>query len=274
MLRGEDGKSGRRSLCRDMLLFFVLGVLSLAGRANSPRPPWMDARYIERSFYDIALQAEYRREEVPPVVKRWAGPLRVWMHSGAGNAAEQAALLRKHLGHLADITRLRVEFVNRARDANVRVFFAADRELGALARQEMPSTAERVLDKSVCIGSIRYNRHAEITGATVLIPVQRAQAQGKLSACVVEEVTQMLGLINDSDRVRHTVFSDVTDDDQLTPLDYLLIRLLYSPYLRNGMTAREAAPLVRHQLRVWQMNGEFYRAERAAGSLGLRLAGR
>ena len=105
----------------------------------------------------------------------------------------------------------------------------------------------------------------------MLIPVARAQARGKLAACIVEEVTQMLGLINDSDTVRHTVFSD---DDQLTALDYLLIKLLYSPYLRSGMNAREVAPLVRHQLELWEMSGELRRAGHLAGSLDLRVAGR
>ncbi len=108
----------------------------------------------------------------------------------------------------------------------------------------------------------------------MLIPVARAQARGKLAACIVEEVTQMLGLINDSDTVRHTVFSDVSDDDQLTALDYLLIKLLYSPYLRSGMNAREVAPLVRHQLELWEMSGELRRAGHLAGSLDLRVAGR
>ena len=55
--------------------------------------------------------------------QRWAGLLRVWMHSGAGNAVEQRDLLQKHLRHLAGITRLPLQFVDRARDANVRVFF-------------------------------------------------------------------------------------------------------------------------------------------------------
>ncbi len=257
-----------------ILLPVVLCLASLAALANSSRQPWLDTHYIERSFYDIALQREYRTEHVLPVVKRWVGLLRVWMHSGAGNAVEQRDLLQKHLRHLAGITRLPLQFVDRARDANVRVFFASKQELKTIAMREMSATAPQIPGDSVCIGSIRFNRRSEITGGTVLIPVARAQARGKLAACIVEEVTQMLGLINDSDTVRHTVFSDVSDDDQLTALDYLLIKLLYSPYLRSDMNAREVAPLVRHQLELWEMSGELRRAGHLAGSLDLRVAGR
>lgn len=81
----------------------------------------------------------------------------------------------------------------------------------------------------------------------------------------------MPGLINDSRTVKHTVFSDLTEAEQLTGLDYLLIKLLYSPYLRSGMDARQAAPLVRHQLELWELTGEIQRASRMALE-GLRLA--
>ena len=83
----------------------------------------------------------------------------------------------------------------------------------------------------------------------------------------------MLGLINDSRTVKHTVFSDLTDNEELTGLDYLLIKLLYSPYLRSGMNAREAAPLIRHQLELWELTGEIRRADWLADT-NLRLAGR
>ena len=65
------------------------------------------------------------------------------MHSGAGNAVEQRDLLQKHLRHLAGITRLPLQFVDRARDANVRVFFASKQELKTIAMREMSATARR-----------------------------------------------------------------------------------------------------------------------------------
>ena len=256
------------------LLFASLLLASTSLFAHPQGAPWLDKLYIERSFYDIALQAEYPFERIPPVVKRWARPLRVWVYSGAGNAKQQQALLESHMHRLGRLTGLPVQFVERRRDANVNVFFAADDELQALTTREMSATAYRELKNSVCLGTIRFNRRSEITHGTVLIPVQRAQALGKLDACIVEEVTQMLGLINDSRTVQHTVFSDLTDDDELTALDYLLIKLLYSPYLRSGMNVREAAPLVRHQLDIWELTGEIREADRLVESSAMRLAGR
>lgn len=269
--QGDKQKSWQRTL---RCLLSALALLSsLSALAAPPRAPWLDKQYIEQSFYDIALQSEYRSEQVLPVVKRWARPLRVWMYSGSGDAGKQRILLQTHFQRLARITGLPVKFVEHRHDANVQVFFAANKELKRLATREMPANAYHVLQDSVCLGSIRFNRRSEITSGTVLIPVERVQALGKLDACVVEEVTQMLGLINDSRTVKHTVFSDLTDNEELTGLDYLLIKLLYSPYLRSGMNAREAAPLIRHQLELWELTGEIRRADWLADT-NLRLAGR
>ncbi|BAN68210.1 DUF2927 domain-containing protein [endosymbiont of unidentified scaly snail isolate Monju] len=243
-------------------LLCILTVCSAGGVSASSTSYWQDKFYIERSFHDIALNAEYTSEGVPPVIKRWVRPLRVWMHSGEGDAHTQRALLRRHLEILGSIARLSVRLVERPEEANVRVYFAADDELDALVAREMPAIAENEFAYSWCMGSIRFNRRAEIVRGTVVIPVSRVTAAGKLESCIVEEVTQMLGLINDSRFALHTVFSDRSDDERLTGLDYLLIRLLYSPALRTGMTWEQARPAVRRQLDAWEKVGLIRRAER------------
>jgi len=219
---------------------------------------WQNKRYIEDSFYDIVLRGEY--EQVRPVIRKWAQPLRIWMHSSAGDAYEQKRLLAMHFVHLGDIVGLPVELVEKREQANVRVFFTSNKETAGVVAREMSATAVRQLNHSVCIGQIRFNRWAEITRGTVVIPVERAISQGKLVPCVVEEVTQMLGLINDSKRYYPTVFSDITDDELLTGLDYVLLKLLYSPKLRTGMTISQAAPFIRRQLDTWERDGLISRA--------------
>ena len=54
-------------------------------------------------------------------------------------------------------------------------------------------------------------------------------------ACVVEELTQVLGLVNDSSDVYPSIFNDRSFNDFLSGLDYLLLKILYHPELRAGM---------------------------------------
>lgn len=227
--------------------------------SNSAQPHWQNKHYIEHSFYDIALRGEH--QVVEPVIKKWQKPLLVWATSTIGNTHEQYTLLNSHLTKLTEITHLPIQPTQNARQANVRVFFTTEHQAPDIVAREISLNAVQHLKHSICLGHIRYNRRAEITRATIVIPVQRAQAHGKLTSCIIEELTQMLGLINDSKIVHPTVFNDTTTNDMLTGLDYLLLKLLYSPEIKTGMTINQAAPLVQKRLRRWEQTGLINQAE-------------
>jgi hypothetical protein len=58
-------------------------------------------------------------------------------------------------------------------------------------------------------------------------------------------MAQGMGLSNDSPEARPSVFNDDEEFALLTPHDEALLRILYDPRLRPGMTAEEAMPIVR-----------------------------
>lgn len=240
----------------------LVGLLLLhftAHATTGKQPHWQNKHYIEHSFYDIALQGEH--QVVQPVIKKWRQPLRIWASSTTGNAHHQYSLLNTHLKKLANITRLIIQPAQNPQHANVRIFFTAEQEANQVVSREISPAAMRHMQQSICLGHIRYNHAAEITQATIVIPVQRAQSHGKLASCVIEELTQMLGLINDSEAVHPTVFNDTSHNDMLTGLDYLLLKLLYAPEIKTGMTASQAAPLVRKRLYHWEQNGIISQAD-------------
>ena len=67
-------------------------------------------------------------------------------------------------------------------------------------------------------------------------------------ACLHEEITQSLGLTNDSDKARPSIFNDDHEFKRLTRHDRLLVKTLYDPRLRAGMSADEAMPVARQIL--------------------------
>jgi hypothetical protein len=216
-------------------------------------PHWQDKRYLEKGFFEIALNGEHER--LRPVVRKWVQPLRIWFYSESGDPAQQRWLVSSHFQHLTQITGLPVEFVPHRQQANVRILFTAEHDPNGMAARELSSTGRRELERSICLGQIRFNRKSEITEGVVVIPVQRAESRGKLVPCVIEEVTQMLGLVNDSRGFYPTVFSDLTDDELLTGFDLLLLKLLYSSEVRTGMTYAQLTPVIRRQLDLWERQG-------------------
>ncbi len=63
-------------------------------------------------------------------------------------------------------------------------------------------------------------------------------------SCLHEEMAQGLGLPNDSPRARPSIFNDDEEFALLTDQDEMMLRILYSPELRPGMSAAEARPIV------------------------------
>ena len=81
---------------------------------------------------------------------------------------------------------------------------------------------------------------------TAAVAVIRAENPGLLRlSCIHEELAQGLGLANDSPAARPSIFNDDDEYALLTRHDELLLRMLYDPRLRPGMSAAEAAPMVR-----------------------------
>ncbi|WP_157982146.1 DUF2927 domain-containing protein [Oceanicella sp. SM1341] len=63
-------------------------------------------------------------------------------------------------------------------------------------------------------------------------------------SCIHEELTQAMGLYNDDDDVRPSLFNDDEEFALLTRHDALLLRMLYDPALTPGMSAEEVRPLL------------------------------
>jgi len=244
-----------------ILLLACLLTASVFAATQKKLPHWQNPKYIEHAFLDIAMRGEY--EQVRPLIRKWHQPLRVWVNSTSGDAEEQRWLIAMHFHHLSEITNLPVHFVPNKEQANVKIFFSGDEDLYPTVARELSPERLNYMDDAVCMGSIRFNRWSEITGGTVVIPVERAQSKGRFVPCIVEELSQMLGLINDSHFAYPTVFSDRTSDEFLTGLDYVLLRLLYLPEVHAGMTLQKAMPILRERLRVWERNGTIAQAQKS-----------
>jgi len=68
-----------------------------------------------------------------------------------------------------------------------------------------------------------------------------------ITHCLLEELTQSLGLPNDSERLQPSVFNEAFMLRELSHLDRILVRTVYDPRIRPGMTLdafRDAADAV------------------------------
>jgi len=214
---------------------------------------WLDKAFVEKAFFEVALKNEYLSGSRP--LSKWNSPLKVWVQHRVGDKALHQELAELHLEHLAEVTGLSISLVKRESQANVKWIFTQESTWIEEVKEFTGVKSTDYLRSAICTASYKMNGKSEIVEAAIIIPVDHARARGKLLACIVEEFTQILGLPNDSEDAYPSIFNDQTPNDLLSPLDVVLLKLLYEPELKSGMSEKELQPIVRRWLSKYERSG-------------------
>jgi hypothetical protein len=260
---------GEGAAGRDLRAFYasVEGDLTASGRMRRDTAPadapFTDADLI-RDFDRIALHDEYVdlggrfvHSETPAQLRRWAKPVRVAVMSSPSAPPEDAARDRANVAaftsRLAHLTGHDVN-MGAGTDVNFLVLFMSSDERSAFADQVAdiypgfaPAVMHALRNPPIDIFCVTYAFADQAVPSTysavmVLIPSEHP-AFTRLS-CVQEEMAQAMGLPNDSAEARPSLFNDSKEFALLTEHDAILLRMLYDPRLRPGMTSAEVRPLL------------------------------
>lgn len=214
---------------------------------------WQSPAYIERALIEVALKNEFNNHQSH--LKKWQNPIKLHMVYEYPEAEQYQHLVNKHLKHLHAITQHPIYRARSLESANLKVILTTENKWEQFYLKQFDQNTQRKLLKTVCMGRMKFGKNNTIVGGEVVIPVDRAIRHRKLVTCVVEELTQILGLPNDSELVYPSIFNDHTPNDLLSGLDYLLLKLLYQPALKSNMSAAQISQAVRPILRDWQAKG-------------------
>lgn len=235
-------------------------ILLLNTSAVLAEEAWQSPEYLQQAFNEVALHTEYVAGE--QVVRKWQQPIKVWLEHHADRAEQHTSLTTAHLRHLAQITGHPIGLAASAAEANMTVVFSQS----AQWRQEVARVSDNKSlpppADAICMFGVTLDAQKAIKRAWVVIPVDHAQEHGALVSCIVEEITQAMGLPNDSDKVYPSVFNDKTPESLLTGLDALLLKMLYLPAIKPGMRAAQVQPILARQLPQWQSDGTIQNAEK------------
>ncbi len=254
----------------DALAAFYAGVegdLTASGRMRRDTAP-ADAPFsiddLVRNFERIALYDEYVdlggrfvRQESPSHLRRWTRPVRVGVMTGPSIPPQMAARDRANVAaftrRLGGLTGLDMAMSEGA-DVNFLVLFMTDAERIAFADQVRarypdfaPAVVSTLIDTPLDTFCTAYafadpGNSAIYSAAMILIRAEHPPLT-RLS-CVHEEMAQAMGLPNDSPDARPSLFNDSLEFALLTDHDEILLRMLYDPRLKPGMTSAEARPLL------------------------------
>lgn len=221
---------------------------------------WPDLGYISDSFFEVGLGSEYG-DSPNQNLRKWNTPLKIYVEHQIGDKQLHNQLLNAHIKQLRDITQFDIQRVNNKSDANVFYYFTRQSALSELVETEVGASAVEYLHGAICLANVKTDRSNFITSAHIFIPVDQARMHGKLVACIVEELTQALGLIRDSELVFPSIFNDKTRNALLTGLDEILLRLFSEKRVKAGMSKQELKPVIDALLKQYQRQGLISSAE-------------
>ncbi len=246
-------------------------LLLLPAMAAQARAHWQQDAYLMESFQRVALGREYR-DAGPVRFNRWRDPVRIHLVNEVGDKPLQAEVVQIQAAHLTRITGHPVTLAKGAAGANLTLVMTRRAKVAQWAERLMgksPSVSAALAD-GLCLANFGTDGEGVIRRASIIIPVDASRDKGRFLDCVVEELTQVMGLPNDSDAVFPSVFNDRSTDSFLTGLDYLLLKMAYHPALHPGMSQAEVAAALPSVLRDLKADGEIRAASRRVQTLSLK----
>ena len=196
---------------------------------------------MAQDFLDLTFRLESGR--ALPALTRFAGPITVRVAPGAPAtlAPDLDALLarlRREAG--IDITRT-------GGPANITVEAVPQKALQRAVPQAACFTVPRVHDwdeylKMRKSKAVDWSTLTVRDSATIFIPGDAAPQE--VRDCLHEELAQTLGPLNDLYRLPDSVFNDDNIHAVLTGFDMLMLRAIYAPEMRNGMSRQQAAAAI------------------------------
>jgi len=221
-----------------------------------------DDRILTQNFIQIALFDEYSRagggfvhNESASILRKWVAPVRVGVRFGASVPADRQAADRARIGsylaRLSQLTGHPIALSDSSPNFWVHIVSEDEREaMGPILASQLPGLSASDIADVTNMPRNTYCLVYALSGSnpgvyTRAVAVIRAEHPDLLRlSCIHEEIAQGLGLPNDSPRARPSIFNDDEEYALLTKQDEMMLRLLYNPALRPGMTVDEARPIV------------------------------
>jgi hypothetical protein len=234
-----------------------LVLLAWAGAAQAdtfkPDAGTPSNKTIVEHFSIIAFGNEYTGTRFA-AVRKWKAPIVARIDGDPppyfeDYVSQHLADLQKTTGHPASLAYspriLREKRVPKgltAQSFNMFLLYYPMDQLTAVARKQLGNRMDESLKrlgagKSTCEATF-FTKGNEIKTAVVLFPAERPKDH--MRACVVEELTQVLGLPNDSNSVNPSIFNDTSQYNELTDHDRLMLKMLYDPRMTIGMPREQA----------------------------------
>jgi len=197
-----------------------------------------------------------RRPENSGRLGRWSVPVRITTEFGASVPQmvrdKDRARVSRYAARLGRVTGHSINTTSKGGNFHVLITGEDDRDfLLVRLKQLLPGISQAELNhiarlpaSTHCLVTLESNTDGSNTYKSAVALIRTEHPDLTRLSCLHEEIAQGLGLPNDSPKARPSIFNDDDEFALLTNHDELLLKMLYDPRLKPGMTLQQAQPVM------------------------------
>ncbi|MCC2111526.1 MAG: DUF2927 domain-containing protein [Hyphomicrobiales bacterium] len=171
-------------------------------------------------------------------VKKYTDPVYVRIYNTASR--DRTAEVIRFIGMLdKSINNLRIRTTRSDAKANMVVFLVERRRYRQVIQETLLAWGQdtRFLEMNDC-SAVADAPNYEMQQALVYIVVD--EGRHAFRHCMIEEILQSLGPVNDDWRLKYSIFNDYNNFDKFGVFDWYLLNMLYDRRIKPGMSEFEA----------------------------------
>jgi hypothetical protein len=226
-----------------IVVFLAFAVLAVAKPFGQTALAYTD-RQLAYAFYETVFGAEYIDwGGHADIVKKFTVPVRVYIDNRSRH--DRRADVAQFVGSLPRLIHgLDIALVGNPAQANFRVYVVDREQYSSVVRNLYGNISMHVPGR--CLVRV-FSRPSGIRRSDAVIVAD--EGEFLFQRCLVEEVLQGLGPVNDSPNLPDSVFNDYSRHSRFTTHDRFILNMLYHHRIRAGMTANEVAAVLPQVIR-------------------------
>ncbi len=229
-------------------VFLVMGCACLTTPAQAQMSN-KDKQVVVSKFLDyfktIVFGAEYDKKQASTIIYKWQGPVRIYLqYSGVKPNPQYREFIKDHAITLRRVTRLPILLIGNPKLANIKIIFVKRARMGKL---KLPQVSPKMLTRLASPGGCYFVAYKSGPGKkqagrihSSIIVVNAERDISGINHCLLEEIVQSIGMPNDSNKLRPSIFSDKDRLFELSPVDKIMLRVLYDNKMKMGMKPKQA----------------------------------
>ncbi|WP_417666580.1 DUF2927 domain-containing protein [Roseibium sp.] len=223
---------------RTVLLLIGLLFCGASSTSGSAQPFTTDE--LLDGFQKTVFGLEYRSWSWRPyLVKKFTVPVRFYVHNLARK--NRKPLVTRFVSGLdRKIHGLNSTLASSPDTSNFQIYVVDRRQYADVVRDKIYNDKNAKVPGRCLVRVVSGRRGIKRSAAVIVSD----EGEFLFQRCLVEEVLQGLGPMNDDQSLTHSVFNDTSRHSRFTVFDQIILNMLYDPRIRPGMSAQQIETLL------------------------------